>query len=236
MPQAQLQTLETIARSALMDLGEDESRLEQFLHWAIEGYKDYHFDQARSTKIKKIPINEHKGAPLPEDYVDWVRVGVQVEGRWIKLTHDPKIFQYPKTFPKQSGSYGQGYHYYNPFNDKGEHLGKDWGLGEKHNGYGYFSVGEYEIQLNASKVSGKEIILQYLSNELCGDSAVHPYAAKMIKLYVLWQRKENNDRFGIAEKRRAEELYYREQKKVALRLMNLSVDEIIETFANASGF
>lgn len=231
------QTLEQIARSVLLDLGEDTSRLEQFLHWAIKGYREYFLDSAKKIKTCQPKLSERNTAAIPDDFIDWVRIGVIERGRVIKFTHDPRIAEdaYKKVENKNE-HITLGYPYYHDYNAKGEYTGQKFGLGEKHNGYGYFTITDCEIQFNALRVSPKRVYMEYLSNELGPATLVHPYAVNAIETYVHWKKLLHSNGSGINERREAERLHNQAIHDAGVRKMDLTVDEIFEIAENASGF
>jgi len=87
-------TLDSIIRSALMDIGAGMERYEQFKHWAIEGYRMFHFDHAKEIKTVQLPLTAWKAIELPIDFVDWAMIGIVVNNEIQVMTNDNRISLY----------------------------------------------------------------------------------------------------------------------------------------------
>lgn len=237
-------TLSAAAYSALEDIQEDESQFNRFLHFAIEGYRSYNFDMAMSVEADEFEMKPWKQIPFPCDAVDIVKVGFRC-GNIIKTftldRNTPKVFDKEGCDPVEnkdcpsifkalvSEDHIPFFGFYDP---SGMLSPKYYGVALNYNHLGYFDIDFKRRVINFKEtVKGqKKVYLEWISDGINydGKTIIHPYAFKMIKLYIHWQRKENDDRYSLAEKRRAQELYNIEADEVLLRQMNLSLDDVKE--------
>jgi hypothetical protein len=234
-------TINEIVKNALIDIGEQTEHLYQrFLHWSLEGLKDFSFDTAKEIKTIAIPMNATKTIDFPPDYVDWTKIGTVVGGRvWtFAVNHQMELKKEvdecgnPIAQPTHLHAdavtdlthYG-GYWFYN------YHGHQTYGYGGACHNIGYYRINRERRQIQfSSEVNTQEIYLEYMTNGVntSGESVVNAYAAKLIKLYILWMRKEHSNQFHTYEKERARTLYYNELRMVRARLSNFDVQDFIE--------
>lgn len=248
-------TLGACAYSCLEDIQEDESQFNRFLHFAMEGYREFHFDMSHQLETVELPMPAWKQIHFPINMVDWVRLGFW-DGDMIRvLTRDPQN-NIPKLHKKDAQGnllenkpsadmtlvsvtsdlvpfFGWGNYFGNPTSDR------FYGASESYNYLGYFDVDLKNRVFNFKQTVDKfsSIYLEYISDGINynGRTLINPLAFKLIKLYVHWQRKENDDRYSLGEKDRAEKLYNKQRMLVALRMLNLSIDTIREILRSGYG-
>ncbi len=236
----QYATINSIVDNALIDIGENtEHMYSQFLHWGLEALRDYSFDTSREIKTISLPMNPNKTVELPLDYVDYSKVGIVIGDRIktfvvnnkIELRHDVDECGNPK--PKETSTSlnsldldFRGGYWFNNF------LGRTrFGYGGTCFTAGYCRVDNQRGQIVfSSEVSTTEVYLEYITNGMnpSGESTVNEYAAKVIKLYILWMRKENSSKFGLNQILHARNMYYNELRMVRSRLSKFSIQDFIE--------
>lgn len=237
-------TLDSCIRSALMDIGESMARYEQFKHWAIEGFRSFHFDLAAEVKTTKLTLTAWKAVDLPIDFVDWVFIGVVVDNQIRVFTHDDRISIFREdadedgeidaleTTTTPSIQESVPYWFWNNRNSQGQDTGQLYGLTVKDNGVGYFKMNpeRREIQFSPSVDGDTEIYLEYISDGFNPNeqTMVNIYAAKLIKLYIHWMRHEFAKGSNGMEKERAKDMYDRELYKVQSRIQKITVDDVLE--------
>jgi len=237
-------TLDSCIRSAIMDIGAGMERYETFKHWAIEGYRQFHFDLAAEVKTTKLELTAWKAVDLPIDFVDWVLIGVVVDNQVRVFTHDDRISIYREdadedgvidelvTTTTPSIQESVPYWFWNNRNSQGQDTGQLYGLTVKDNGVGYFKMNpeRREIQFSPSVASDTEIYLEYISDGFNPNeqTMVNIYAAKLIKLYIHWMRHEFAKSSNGMEKERAKDMYDRELYKVQNRIQKITVDDVLE--------
>lgn len=236
-------TLDSIVRSALMDIGESLSRYEQFKHFAIEGYRDFNFDLAAEIKTAYLPLTPWKALELPIDYVDFVMIGVNTNGDIRVFTNDDRIALPDEAIidgdpdaATEEGDLplettGQRVHFYN-VNSRGEDAGQLYGLLVKNNGVGYWKMNpeRREIQFSPHVNANTTIYLEYISDGInpCEKTVVNIYAAKLIKLYIHWQRHSFAKSSTHADKREAKDNYWNEFYKVQNRIQKITAADVLE--------
>ncbi len=252
--------IDDIVKGVGTDLGEGEERYEQYLHWALEAHKDWHLDQAKEIKTIEIDLTQWKSAVLPDDFVDWTKVGIRCGNTILTFTHDenmpfakdsdgdnipdldkdcPKfdVTDYSVVESSGAGLNSFAYYYYNLLNDKGQDYGKLYGLTATDNYQGYFRLNKerQELQFRSRVVNLKSIYLEYISNGYnpCGESYVHPYAGKLISLYIHWMRKKHNKLSARWEILDAKTEYWDEFSRVQWRMFDLSTEDILESWRDS---
>jgi len=85
-----------------------------FLVYAQRCFEEISFDTIGNIRSVRIPINEFSCAPLPDDYMDWCKIGVQI-GQFVKpLINRPGMnrlrnYNYYNTIATYSLTAGTGY-------------------------------------------------------------------------------------------------------------------------------
>lgn len=238
-------SLDSCIRNAIMDIGAGMERYEQFKKWAIDGYRKFHFDLAQEIKTVQLELTAWKAIELPVDYVDFVMIGVVTDGDIRVLTNDDRISLYHEdedpidgdpddapadgTLPTDTSS--ERRYFYN-ITSRGEDAGQLYGLTVKSNGVGYYKMNpeRREIQFSPHVRSDTLIYLEYISDGIdpCEKTVVNVYAAKLIELYIHWQRHFFAKSSTIAEKKMAEDIYYNEYKIVQTRIQPITFADVLE--------
>lgn len=237
-------TLDSIVRSAIMDIGDTMSRYEQFKHWGIEGFRDFHFDMAREIKTVTLTLTAWKAVTIPTDMVDWVMIGVIVDNKIRVFTHDDRISLYKPdldedgitdaivTTASPTVQESVPYWFWNNRTSNGEDAGQLYGLTVKDNGVGYYKMNteRREIQFSPAVDGSTPIYLEYITDGFNPTEAtvVNIYAAKLIKLYIHWQRHEFAKSSNMAQKARAKDMYDKEYFRVKDRIQTITVEDVLE--------
>jgi hypothetical protein len=241
----ELDTVDSIVRGALIDVGETTShKYPKFLQWGLEAFKDYIFDSAQQTITVRLPMNNLKQVVLPNDYIDWVKVGIQCGDRIKILNVNDDIARIhatddcgcPVPFEKDcefnhlrnDALLLGGYYFFN-FNQFGENLGGIYGHGGGYHERGFTVIKEASppvIQLDG-RINNTMIYLEYLASGFCPgkETLVNPYFAKAIKEYIHWRRLHFSGAVGQAAE--AERIYYNELSKARYREMALTTSDIL---------
>ncbi len=235
-------TINEIVKNALIDIGENTEHLYQrFLHWAIEGLKDFYYDTAKEIKTISVPMNATKTIDFPLDYVDWTKIGMVIGDRvWTFAVNDQLALKkevdecgnptakpthkLANIAPTDLLNYG-GYWFYN-YNGN-----STYGYGGACHNIGYYRINRERRQIEfSSEVNTNEVYLEYISNGVNpnGGSVVNEYAAKLVKMYVQWMHKEHSNKFHTHDKERARSLYYNELRIVRARLSNFDAQDFID--------
>ena len=242
-------TLDSCIRSALMDIGAGMERYEQFKHWSIEAFRDFHFDMAQEIKTVLLDLTAWKAVDIPDDMVDWVMIGVIVDNQIRVFTHDERISLYRPdadndgvtdpitTTATPTIQESVPYWFWSNRTSQGQDAGQLYGLTVKDNGVGYYKFNKErrEIQFSPAVDSSQQIYLEYISDGIdpTEETTVNIYAAKLIKLYIHWMRHEFAKSSNAMEKQRAKDMYDRELFRVQGRLNPLTVSEILDCARDA---
>jgi len=233
-------SLDSIVRSYLMDIGAGLERYEQGKHWCLEGYRKFHFSIAKEIKTVKLPLTAWKAIQLPIDFVDWAMIGVVVNNKIEVMTNDNRISLYhPDEDPldgdpddRTATTDDQSTYYFYNTTSRGEDAGQLYGLTVKDNQVGYWKMNKErrEIQFSPHVDGDTEIYLEYIADgyDPCEKTMVNVYAARLIKLFIHWQRHEFSKSSTGMERDRAKDMYDKELYKVQSRLSELTVADVLE--------
>jgi len=240
-------SLIAVAYSVAKDLHEGNERVEYYLHLAMEGWREFSFDASCEVKTVEIEIKPWKQIDFPMDMVDWVRVGFKC-GDLIKiLTQDSFI---SKLHDKVNGVKQENRSYrdinnvvaigdMSPFYTyNGVGVAKYYGVNIDYNYLGYFDVDWKQRVINFKEtVQGHtKVYLEYISDGLDASAmtVVNPYAFWVLKDWVKWQRKENDDRYSLGEKSRAESAYNKSLTKYQHRITHMDLDDVREALVSGN--
>jgi len=238
------ESIDNIVKGVCVDMGEGEERYEQYLHWALKEAKNWYLDFAREVKTIELPINDYLAVDLPDDYVDWTKIGIKSGNQILTFAHDTYMAQPQDTdsdnVPNKDidlvpdSSEEDGNYFYNVINSHGENTGRMWGQSAKDNYLGYFKIDleREQIQLRTKISSLKTIYLEFISNgyEACGQGYVHPYVSQLIELFIHWKRLKHNKYSASWQVRDARDDYEREFYRVQNRYSDLGVEDVLEVW------
>jgi hypothetical protein len=234
-------TLLAAAYSVCKDLGEDDARVEQYLHYARDGYREFHFDHSYGVKAVEIDMKAWKQIDFPCDMVDWTKVAFKVGDRLMAITQDANI---PKTFDKVNCVPLANMSIDNPsfnagalvplylYDGVGAVTQKYFASLAQYNYLGYFDVDWKNRVINFKETTDgfTKVYLEYIDDGLnySGATVIHPYAYNAIKLYIKWQRKENDDRYSDGSAERAERKWNMALHKYDMRMLHITIEDIRE--------
>lgn len=203
------------------------------LHWYIdclvyarECFRELSLDDLQVVNTILLTVQaDGNYVNLPNDFCDWVKVGVPT-GQLVK----PLVEQNSINRLHKYNSNGQITNYTNTqqqatdiiytfpislfwgtttINDYGENIGRlfGWGQGYESDTFKYLPE-RNQIQL-CEAISVDQIVLEYIGNGMSCDAAtqVDVYAMQTITDYIKWQLKENSRSYGDGEKERLRQIY-----------------------------
>lgn len=185
-------SIDYVVKSAMADCGMDVSspHYQTFRKWAIDRYRRLNLGNLidLSLKTKHLAVSEDNTADLPEDYIDWLKIGLCIEGKILNFDVIDDL-----CLPEQStvdgcgcsssstdeinasilnaasGSFpNDGWAYNNPYWQNGQFVGGLFG-----HGAGYYHGG-YRIDkqnwkiyfdnlINLNELGITEVVLEYRS-------------------------------------------------------------------------
>jgi hypothetical protein len=244
-------SLDFIVKNYLLKKGYPLHWYMQFMVYAADCLREITFDDLRVINTKILPVNQTiNAAELPEDYQDYVTVGVMIGQRIRPLvpttTLNPLISldvnqnyaeqEWTNNVTEPGSNENQLYYGALPYaqwftvhyNDYGENIGRFFGLGAGYQEDTFQVFKERnQIQLD-QKFYVENIVLQYVSDGQSADAAsqVDPYAIRTIQAYIEYQMKAHNRTYNMGERQLAENYYIKERKILRARKSDWSVEKI----------
>ena len=83
-----------IAKSVLADIDAVDNReYQRIVKFAIDGYRKLRLSglMGQTNKTIKLQINTNNVAYLPDDYVDFIKIGINCNGNLLNLDYNEKI-------------------------------------------------------------------------------------------------------------------------------------------------
>lgn len=249
-------SLEGLVRQYIQGQGDsdlDNNRtLNQFMLYGKEALRKLQFDTINVVKSVNIPINKTLNiVEFPEDYVDWVRIGVVDNCRVYSLgrndrinfsgnylldnTNQPlldadgvELLDDVECVSSRSGSVVSGNTndiYYNT------------GRGRQFGAVGGFNrIGEYRlnfmdnrIQLS-SNLAYDKIVLEYAADEtMLSNPLVHVFAEEAVLAYIFWRAIKRKGNVASNRIQMAEREFVLAKKKARAHFLAFTKEEAIQT-------
>ena len=185
--------LDSLVSSFCEQLGESDARYNQYLAFALREVQELNklFPNAFSgTKVAPLSINHLMEAEAPSDYVEWVSLYSDYQGRKLTFLHSDRISletkereevrkSHPAIYDRYCGRYGLP-------------VARKFGNGIISQAQGYFRYNpdRNTFVFNDSRARKCEILLEYRTSGVDnpGDIFVHPDAEEMIECGMLYRR------------------------------------------------
>ena len=173
--------LDYVVNNALMDMNDfSMENYKRFIQWAVRGFTDLNLHILDSVKVAYLPLSSAKTAALPSDFIDYMKIGMEINGEVWTFTLNPNM-----NFPRKVDECGEvqptntqniddkvvgtrsiipnfGYYFAMHFRN-GQYVGEMYGLGGGYNN-AYFRIDEQRNQIVFdSEIPADEIILEYKS-------------------------------------------------------------------------
>jgi len=192
---------------------------------AIEGYGELSLWHLNTLEVVYLRMNEAKAVSLPADYVDFLKIGIPINGKLKVLTQHNQILL-PRTFEDgepvgnidaPSTVDAASLVYFSDHFRGGQYVGGLFGMPGGIDD-AYFRVDrESRLIVFSGSVPRSEIVLEYISTgvKVDGGSLIPREAVPALRTYVLWQMIENDPRVAANAKERAKRNH--EEEVEALR-------------------
>lgn len=223
-----------------------------FLVYAVECLRTLSMDDLKVINTMELAVDPNTNSiDLPDDYLDYVQVGIRSGQNTKPLVEtdkiNPLVARTADFTPTSYGAigtndsniiyYGAIYPYYFNtvvWNNYGEFTGRQFG----YNSYNddTFSVFPERNQIQLTeRLSVSHIVLRYISDGMNSDSAtqITPYAFQTISNYIMWQMKENSRTYSDSESERARQLYINERLILRGRLSDLTTERLKRSLQKA---
>lgn len=240
--------LDYVVRNALIDMNDfSMENYKRFLQWAVRGFTDLNLFVVENIRVEYLKLSSAKTATLPSDFIDYTKIGMEINGQiWTFTLNDKMVLPRKtddcgETLPTNTQTLddkvtGQaslvpnfGYYFAMHFRN-GQYVGEMYGLGGGFNN-AYFRIDHERNQIAFdSEIPTDEIILEYKSSGISasGETLIPRKAVPALIAYVHWQRIENNDKVAESKKERKRQLYITEYERLQ-HLENLfTIDEYLD--------
>lgn len=236
-------TVNEIVRSALLTTGKPIHYYMNYLHYALKGVKEIGFDSPFKIKSTKITIDNNREVTIPDDYVDYVRIGWE-NGQYVKNLIEKDSYNRLMKFdnngnqiPYEDAESDQDLIYAENndthANDKSEHLGRHFGHKPTYKNSFMVIPERNKILFDPSLGVGKTIVIDYITTglpEKSSDATTLPaYAAEAIERYILWRFAEQDRNAPMNQKIMAKEEWNQAHKRYRSRRYHLSMDDILKS-------
>lgn len=183
----------------------------------IEGFTDLNLYHATNIEVVYVYMDEAKIVNVPPDFIDWVKVGMPVNGKLVTLTKNNSMLV-PRKFPDGAdvGNLDDAdpdnvSYFVSHFKD-GKFIGSLYGMRGGYN-VAYFRYDEEKRQfVFTGEVPRSEIVLEYVSSgvSLTSSTSIPRQAVKPLLSWTHWQLGEFDRKVAGNEKTRRERLYDRD--------------------------
>lgn len=202
----------------------------KLLSWALFSLVDLKMDAANDVITVKLPISEVNTVTLPENYVDWVKIGIPW-GQYVKTMSvnddlstqdrtlgDPEFSKdvTPGWLPNGTDLTNYGGYYFSNYGGRSL-FSIGGGLPQQ----GQFKVvgrpgNNYELLLDAG-IPAEEIYIEYIGLGInpCGETVISPYLGEWMRSLLhhnIEKFKPASQRSEAAINRTGRELWHQEQK------------------------
>lgn len=223
-------SLDNIVRSALADMGLPVHYYMQFLHYGVDFLQNELFlDTAGTVKTTKITISDTLVNDLPDDYLDYVRVGMNRGKYIVPMPKRPTLMDVSEELDSTNLDIVipfDGYYWANYINSYAEHYGKFYGADT--DGGDHFNIVGNKIIWGYAFNPNDTVYLQYLSNtSISTTTLVHPYYEAALIGFMSWKYSEWNKQDNLSSKERAKRQYYAEYRKARARKFQLTPEQIV---------
>jgi len=219
---------------------------------ALRGVRELGFDSLRSIRSLKLPVSSNNTVTLPDDYVDWSKVGSVGTDGLVYVLGENKNLNISQKYSTIGGnnydSNGDGLlereddktstgdnalstedivfrNYYNNME-----VGALYGYGG-----GHFH-GEFRVNLDQNRIEIKsnssisEVVVEYIADEArSSNPRVHVYAEEAIRCFIYYKIIERKSSVPANEKARARAEYYNERRKANARMKSFTKEEALKT-------
>jgi len=245
-------TVSEVVNDFLLTLSEDDyvSNVQDYhVHQlALRGIREMGFDVMKRVKSLSIPVSDNNTVSLPDDFVDFLRVGVAGQGGAVHVLKENKNINIAQELITDSsgntvdgngdgiadvqnrttGAVNTGTQATNsPFLYESS-TGRQYGAGGG-KGAGYFRM-NYEqnrIELN-SEVGVTDLIVEYIADEARSNNpSVHLYAEEALRQYIYYKLVQRKSNVPASEKQMARSNYYNELRIAKARMNSFSKEEAL---------
>tara|TARA_R110002153_G_scaffold43893_2_gene123947 strand:- start:84 stop:878 length:795 start_codon:yes stop_codon:yes gene_type:complete len=245
-------SVKEVVNDFLLTLSEDDyvsNAQDYHVHQlALRGIREMGFDIMKRIKSLSLAVDSNNTVPLPDDFVDFLRVGIAGSNGIVHVLKENKNINISQeyvldTFNNPIDSDGDGVNDRvnsarnstsgNKVSDSATYMyeaseGRQYGAGGG-SGVGYFRM-NYEqnrLELN-SDMDVDNIIVEYIADEARSQNpSVHLYAEEALRQYIYFKLVQRKANVPASEKQIARQNYYNELRLAKARMNSFSKEEAL---------
>ena len=221
--------LEEIINDLLVEEGKtSENDFLRYFKLGLNGMKELSFDVSGGVKTVELIVDSNSlTVNLPNDYVKYTKIGVlgndgdvhslglKTERSLVSTVINPSSSTDDEIHPSDFSS------------------GSEYGIGGGNNANGYYKVDlEGSTIQFTSSLSGKKIILEYISNSFMhpteGKIVVHEFMVDAMKAYIFWKSIQRKRNYDGNEKSGAKSEYYNNKRLARARMLSFNKEEALQ--------
>ena len=225
---------------------------------ALRGIRELGFDTLKVVRSLKLSVESNNTVTLPDDYVDWTKVGVVGSDGLVYVLGENKNTNYSQKYSTSGG---------NTYDSDGDGLldreddktatsgaGNSDNVGDGMNSYifrnylhqndegrlygigGGHYRGEFRVNLDQNRLEIKsnsdigEVVVEYVADEARSTNPrVHVYAEEALRCFIYYKIIERKSSVPANEKARARAEYYNERRKANARMKSFTKEEALKT-------
>jgi hypothetical protein len=226
-------------------------------NFALRGVRELGFDMLKVIRSLKLKVNTaNSTVELPDDYVDWSKVGIVGGDGLLYVLGENKNINYSQKYSETDGSTydtdGDGLK--EREDSKGATDGQVGGSSDDGFGsyvfrnyvygngggqlYGYGGgryQGEFRVNMDQNRIELKsnndisEVVIEYVADEARSTNPqVHVYAQEALMSYMYYKMIERKAAVPANEKARARSEYYNERRKANARIKSFTKEEALK--------
>jgi len=254
--------LSYIVHTVQNDLGDySTTNFQRLLQMSVQGLRQLNlYSSINNIKVAYLTVNSNQTVDLPDDYVDYTKIGFCKGGQIITLGQNDQLCLPRKSndcgeplssklhsvsndaqgaansddfgaFSPFGFGFGYGYYFAAHFRN-GQYIGELFGLG---GGFAqaYYRIDKENWQIALSDVVPQdEIILEYKSDgsSADGSTVVPPEAIEALTMYVHWRIIEFDKRAPAVDKQRKRALLLEEETKLRAFKLAFTMAEYYDSF------
>lgn len=224
-----------VVSQVLMEGNMDDRWYEKILQLTINGYMELNFtDVITEVKTATLVVNNQNVAPLPKDYISYISIALETEGRIVPLTLNRNIAlpnvescgEYVRTTTTNTNQ---------QFDDTVSTDAYLNGYGSTYTVGGGFNAAYYRIdEVNKQivflqhKVQGLTIILDYKGSGLTGANIIPRSCVPALRSYVQWRLVKNDQKSTGIDREEARQEWLRERTKQYARTHAFTMSEFLD--------
>ena len=227
---------------------------------ALRGIREMGFDMAKKIRSLKLAVDTATNTiELPDDYVDWSKVGVVGSDGIVYVLGENKNINYSQAYDDGTGakagtsataydSDGDGV--FDRIDSKGatnsgspassdditqgfnSYIFRNYVYGASNGLYGIGGghlYGSFRVNLDQND-SISEVVIEYVADEARSKNpSVHVYAEEALMAYMYYKIIERKSSVPANEKARARQEYYNERRKANARIKSFTKEEALKT-------